>query len=195
MSDMAGAGKKELLRSWEYRLGLHRLSGRERWSLALAAVLLGLFLVAELLVLPFWQARASLQRSVAERKTELAQLVELSRQYRELRQVEQGVAESLARRGADFSLFAFVEQQAERAGARAQIDSIRPQATSGENGARQSTVEVRLQRIGLEPLVRFIGLVEAKEEGVAIRRLVIQESGGSGLLDASLQLIASEKER
>jgi len=184
-----------LLRDWQRRLGLDRLSQRERRVLAIAAVVAGLFLVAELLVVPVWQARTALQRSPAQRQNELAHLSDLSRQYRELRQARQGGAEGRARRGPDFSLFAFVEQQAERAGARGQIAFIRPLAPESDDGTNSGAVEVRLQRIGLEPLVRFLGLVESREAAVFVRRLVIQDSGGSGLLEANLQVIAGEGSR
>lgn len=192
MNAMANMGRKEMFLDWKRRLGLERLSHRERRVLAGAAILAGIFLAVELLVIPFWQARSALQRSVAQRHLELTQLSELGRHYQELQQARQGLAEGRARRGPDFSLFAFVEQQAERAGAREQIDFIRPLTAGSAVGTRAGAVEVRLQRIGLEPLVRFLGLVESREAAVFIRRLVIQESGGSGLLEASLQVIASE---
>lgn len=195
MSTMADIGGKEMFRDWKRRLGLDRLSPRERRALAVAAVVVGLFLVVELLVVPFWQARTALQRSLAQRQNELTQLSDLGRQYRELRQARQGAAEGHVRRGSEFSLFAFVEQQAERAGARGQIDFIRPLAAESDGGPNSSAVEVRLQRIGLEPLVRFLGLVESREAAVFVRRLVIQESGGSGLLEANLQVIAGEGSR
>lgn len=189
MKAMADASGREMLSRWGRRLGLERMTARERRVLAWGAVLVGLFMLVQGVVLPFFQARADLQRSLLQKKAELAQVVELAEHYRNLQQAARGVSEKIAGRRADFSLFAFVEQQAERAGAKRQLVAIKPSAPSAENGRREIGVEIKLQQIGLEPLVRFLLLVESGQEAVAIRRIVIQEGGGSGLLDATLQVV------
>lgn len=195
MTTMGEARRQELLHRWGRRLGMDRLSTRERLLVAVAVAVVILLLVVELVLVPLWQARTSLQRSLTERRSELAELSQLVEKYRELQGKQRGMSEQLARRPADFSLFAYVEEQAERAGARRQLGYIRPATGGDEGGPRQSTVEVKLQRIGLEPLVRFLQLLESAGEAVVIRRIVIQESGNSGLLDASLQVIAHDSSR
>jgi Type II secretion system (T2SS), protein M len=194
MKAMADAGGREMLSRWGRRLGVERMTARERRVLAWGAVLVGLFVLVQGVVMPFLQARADLQRSLLQKQVELTQMVELAERYRTLQQGARGVSEKIAGRRADFSLFAFVEQQAERAGAKRQLVAIKPSTSSAENGRREIGVEIKLQQIGLEPLVRFLLLVESDHEAVSIRRIVIQEGGGSGLLDANLQVVTFAKD-
>lgn len=189
MRAMADAGGREMLSRWGRRLGVEKMTARERRVLAWGAVLVGLFVLVQGVVVPFFQAREALQRSLLQNTAELAQVVQLAERYRNLQQGARGVNEKISGRGADFSLFAFVEQQAERAGAKRQLVAITPSTPNAEDARREMGVEIKLQQIGLEPLVRFLLLVESDHEAVAIRRIVIQESGGSSLLDANLQVV------
>lgn len=189
MRAMVDGGGREMLRRLGRRLGLEKMTARERRVLAWGAVLVGLLFLVQGVVMPFFQARTALQRSLQQKEVELAQVVELAERYRNLQHDARGVSEKIAGRRPDFSLFAFVEQQAERVGAKRQLVAIKPSTPSSENGRREIGVEIKLQQIGLEPLVRFLLLVESDHEAVAIRRIVIQESGGSGLLDANLQVV------
>ncbi len=194
MRTMADAGRQEMLRRWGRRLGVDKMTARERRVLVWGAGLVGLFLVVQGVVGPFFQARAALQRSLLQKNAEVVQVVELAERYRNLQRAARGVDEKIAGRSTNFSLFAFVEQRAEQAGAKRQLVAIKPSTTSAESGRRENGVEAKLQQIGLEPLVRFLLLVESDQEAVAIRRIVIQESGGSGLLDANLQVVTFEND-
>ncbi len=181
---------------WREWLGLAAMSPRERALVLLGGALLAVVAFSELVVMPLWRSHAALSRAVEQRQAELSQLVQLQGQYRALQQAAGRVRGAIGARHADFSLFAFVERQAEQAGARRQLGYIRPLAQRPEQqgeGEVAVEVEVRLERIGLEPLVRFLTLVESKGDAVFIRRIVIEESGGSGLLDASLQVATFEK--
>lgn len=190
-----GKGREDTTRQgWLWRLGLAAMSPRERSLVLLGAALLAGVALVELVVMPLWRSHAALTRAVAQRQAELSQLVQLQGQYRDLQRVARQVRATVGARKADFSLFAFVERQAELAGARRQLAYIRPSAQRPEQqGTGEVAVEVRLEGIGLEPLVRFLKLVESERDAVFIRRMVIEEGRGSGLLDASLQVATFEK--
>lgn len=190
-----GKGREDTTRQgWLWRLGLAAMSPRERSLVFLGAALLAGVALVELVVMPLWRSHAALTRAVAQRQAELSQLVQLQGQYRDLQRAAGQVRATIGARAADFSLFAFVERQAEQAGARRQLSYIRPAAQRPEQqGTGEVAVEVRLEGIGLEPLVRFLKLVESEREAVFIRRMVIEESRGSGLLEASLQVATFEK--
>lgn len=194
MRAMADGGGQQMFRRWERRLGVEKMTARERRVIAWGAVLVGLFVLVQGVVMPYVQARAALQRSLLQKKAELTEVVELAERYRNLQQAARGVNEKIAGRSANFSLFAFIEQRAEQAGAKRHLVAIKPSTTSSENTRREIGVEAKLQQIGLEPLVRFLLLVESDHEAVAIRRIVIQESGGSGQLDANLQVVTFANE-
>lgn len=185
--------KNSLRNIWQ-KSGMTRLALRERRVLLGGLGFIVVFTVFQLVVGPFLDARRNLAQSIERKKQELAEIRVLQQEYRALRREEGTVQARINEREAGFTLFTFLDRQAEAAKVKRQIKYMKPSTVEGENDLDETMVEMKLQQIPLADLVAFILLVESEKNVVFIRRLSIQESGKEeGYLDAIMQIVTFEK--
>lgn len=185
--------KNSLRNIWQ-KSGMTRLARRERRVLLGGLVFIIVFMVFQLVVGPMLGARRNLAQSIERKKQELAEIKALQQEYRALRREEGTVQARIGEREDGFTLFTFLDRQAEAARVKKQIKYMKPSTVEGENDLDETMVEMKLQQIPLADLVAFILLVESEENVVFIRRLSIQESSNEkGFLDAIMQIVTFEK--
>ncbi len=185
---------KDILKKLRNRLGLESLTTREGWVLSCGLIFSLCFVVLQLVVVPFFEARSNLALSIEQKKLELLRVKELHQEYRALKKAEGYVQARIAAREPGFALFTFIDRQAEKAKVKKQISYIKPSTGTAEHALHETSVEMKLQQITLESLVNFLLLVESEKDVVFIRRISIQENGnGQGYLDSILQIVTFEK--
>jgi len=178
---------------WE-KSGIENLNTREKWVVwgGLAFVLC--FMVLQLVIIPFFEARSNLRESIDRKAKELIAIRGLQQDYRTLKKEEGTIQGRIQQRKTGFTLFTFLDQQAEKAQVKKQIKYMKPSTAAGESGFVETMVEMKLQQITLEALVGFLRLIESEQNVVFIRRISIQESGNEqGYLDSILQIVTFEK--
>lgn len=173
------------------RLGVNNLQPREKWALVGCCGFVLIFLVVQFLIEPFLTARENMTQSLARRERELATIQLLQNEYRQLKEDEGTLMARLQSRPADFTLFTFLDQQAEEAQVKKQISYMKPSVEEGDGQLNESMVEMKFQGITLDRIVAFLLGIESTENIVFLRRLSIQESSKSesGYLDAVLQIV------
>jgi len=180
----------KVLAQLKSRLGLNNLSDRERWILIGGGLFVLSVLIYKLIVSPYLMAHHRLQSTLQRKQAELAEIQVLSKEYAELRVEEGGLKALLQKRDAGFTLFAFLDQQAENAGVKEQIKYMKPSVIEGDNGLDESVVEMRLEGVTLEKLTKFLQVTESDTNVVSVRRLSIQTSArDEGFLDVILQIV------
>jgi general secretion pathway protein M len=167
-----------------------KLSRRETIWVALAGVVIALFLLFEFAVFPFIDYRRQLVRRIDAGYNALSEMRTLRREYDQLRQSGQNLKTRLASRERGFSLFTFVESLAGQAGLKAHIAYMKPSAERRtDGGISVAQVEMKLEGIDLEQLVRYLYSVESSSEMVFVNRLSVSKGeGGSGTIDAVMQV-------
>lgn len=189
---MKGLARFEsLVATVKTRLGLERLSLREQIVLVAGGLVIAAVVVYQLIIAPYSEARTRLLNSIEKKKEELTEIRKLKQQYADLRLEEGGIKVRLAKRTAGFTLFAFLDKQAENANVKSQIKYMKPSIVAGEGGTPdESIVELKLEGVTLERLVDFLRLTESEENVVSIRRISIQTSPkAEGYLDVILQIV------
>lgn len=180
----------KVLAQLKSRLGLERMSDRERLILLSGGLFVLAVLVYLLILSPYLEAHDRLQSSLQRKKTELAKIQELREEYEQLRVEEGGLKVLLQKRDAGFTLFAFLDQQAEQAGVKELIKYMKPSVIEGDSGLDESVVEMRLEGVTLEKLTQFLQVTESDTNVVSVRRLSIQTSArDEGFLDVVLQIV------
>lgn len=173
---------------------MESLTTREGWVLSCGLIFILCFVVFQMVVVPFFEARSNLASSIEQKKQELLQVKELQQEYRALKKAESDVQVRIAAREPGFALFSFIDRQAETAKVKKQISYIKPSTGTAEQALHETSVEMKLQQITLESLVNFLLLVESEKDVVFVRRISIQENGnGQGYLDSILQIVTFEK--
>ena len=186
---------KTLLRLWE-KSGIRNLEKREKLALAGGLAFLICFMLLRFAIMPFISAKNNLENSTERKKEDLVRIKELQQEYLTLKN-EQGTIEAMIReRGATFSLFTFLDQQAEKIQVKKQIQYMKPSTTEGEDTLNETSVEMKFQLISLEALVGFLRLIESEKDVVFVKRISIQENGTQqGFLDAILQIVTFEEKQ
>jgi hypothetical protein len=147
-------------------------------------------------IIPAINAKSRLEQSTERKKQELLQIKELQQEYITLKKEEGTIQALINERGTTFSLFTFLDQQAEQVQVKKQIQYMKPSTIEGEDSLNETMVEMKFQLISLEALVGFLRLVESKKNVVFIKRISIQENGTeAGSLDAILQIVTFEEKQ
>ena len=192
---MAAFYKHDLIKKIRYKLGIDSLDSREQRVLAGGSLFILCFFVVQLVIIPFWNARANLETSIERKSAELVKIKQLQEEHQLLKVQEGGIREKIMERSPGFTLFTFLDKQVTKAQVKKQIKYMKPSTLEGDDNLNESMVEMKLQKTTLKDLVAFILLVESEENVVSIRRISIQESGGEqGYLDVILQIRTFELE-
>ncbi len=177
---------------WE-KSGIEKLNSRERWVVFGGLGFVFCFLVLQLVILPAVDARSQLEKSISRKKQELKEIKELQQEYRALKSEEGTIQARIDQRGSGFTLFTFLDKQANEAKVKKQIKYMKPSTVEGDE-LNEAMVEMKLQQIALNDLVSFLRLVESEKNVVFIRRFSLQESGDAqGYFDSILQIVTFEK--
>lgn len=184
---------KSLLEKIRHKSGIDKLSSREKWVLFGGIGFVLCFLVFQLVVVPVIDARNNMQKSITRKNQELIEIKRLQQEYRTLKSREGTIQTRINQRKAGFTLFTFLDQQANQAKVKKQIKYMKPSTVDGDQ-LNEAMVEMKLQQITLSDLIGFIRLIESEEDVVFIKRFSIQESGDAqGFFDAILQIVTFEK--
>ncbi|MBW2636387.1 MAG: type II secretion system protein M [Deltaproteobacteria bacterium] len=156
-----------------------KLTNREKYYVGGGLLLLVLFLVVQLVLIPFIDAKERAHRSVMANEKVLKEMYSLSADYRALQGGSLDINQALSRRSKDFTLFSFLEKQAGKAGVKQNIKYMKP-STSVETGPyTESSVEMKLDNITLKQLVEYLHLVESRKQLVSVKRISVKQAKGA----------------
>lgn len=186
---------KTLKKIWD-KSGINNLEYRERLILIGGVAFLICFMLFRFTIVPFISAKNRLEQSTERKREELVTINELQQEYFTLKKEEGTIQAMINERGSNFSLFTFLDQQAERVQVKKQIKYMKPSTIEGEDTLNETMVEMKFQLISLDSLVGFLRLVESEKNVVFVKRISIQESGtDQGSLDAIIQIVTFEEKQ
>lgn len=167
-----------------------KLAKREKYLIGFTA---GFVLVASLVqffVLPFFDGLERMKRGVEAKEAGMAEIVKLRAEYLALRENSSGIAQMLAKRPKNFTLFSFLEKAAGVAEVKEYIKYMKPSVSSDKGPFKESLVEMKLEGITLTQFVGYLRRIESPENVVSVKRLSIQHNKKQdGFLDAILQVL------
>ncbi len=191
---MADKQKNNYLKKIREKLGIDTLDVREKRVLFGGVLFVVCFAIIQFAIVPFWEARTDLERSIQRKHQELVDIKLLQQEFRELKKREGGIRAKIGKRQPEFTLFTFLDKQATQAKVKKQIKYMKPSTQEGDDNLDEAMVEMKLQQTTIKELVALIQLVESEENVVSIRRISIQESGKEeGFLDAIMQVVTFEE--
>jgi general secretion pathway protein M len=168
-----------------------QLSKRDRMALTVGGSCLVLFLFLQLFFFPLLKSRDKLERGIATRQNGIVMMQDLAERFAQMKVQNSELASQLDKRAKDFSLFSFLEKNANAAGVKESIEYMKPSDASGDEEIKQTLVEMKLKAIGLTQLVNFLQHIESPENLVGIKRIAIQENTREkGALDVTLQVVS-----
>ena len=167
------------------------LTQREKQFIAAGAVLLGLIVIFQLFARPAISRVSTLRRVVSDKRQLLSELRAKSEQYKTISRKLEKIRLEMGRQPEERKILSFVERIQKESGLMKKVVYMKPSTMVVNDVYEQITIEIKLQSITLDQLIRFLLKIESSELTLGIRSLEIKRGvRESGLLDTTIQLVS-----
>lgn len=172
-----------------------QLSRREQVALAVGAVAVLATVLYLGVIAPYRSALAQLDGKITARQRQIREVESLRREFLVLQQRQTEAEARLDKDGA-FSLFPFVEGMVGQIAAKENLVSMRPQPPTPRENLREESVEVRLEKIRLDQVVRLLYAVETADALLQVKNLRLKTRfDDRTLFDATMTVAAFGRTR
>jgi hypothetical protein len=149
---------------------LRNMSGRERMFIIGAGALLVIFLIYQFVYTPLIKSRDEFQNEIFELENSYGSYDLLAGRYLAARGVHDSYRSQLLEKKS-LSVLTYLENEAQRAGVRENIEYIRPRGVETKDGITTSSVEMKIDAISATDLFQFLGGIEKNRKGLIISYL------------------------
>lgn len=147
------------------------LSDREKVFLFAGAATLLLLILWLGVLTPYRHGMELARTRIASRQQQLQEVRQLQKEYLNLQSSLATAEKKLGGSAKGFSLFPYVEEVTNRVGVRDNLVSMRPQTPQVQGDYREESVEIRLERIDLEQLVRFLYAIDSSDASLQMKSM------------------------
>lgn len=151
-----------------------KLTQRERYVLLSGAVVVAVLLIIFAVLLPYRAAVERLDGAISSRRSQLQEVRQLQADYRSLKKQAGQLQRELGRHEVTPPL-TFLEETATRIAGREHLVLMRPLPTVMQGQLRIETIEFKLERLGLEQVVRVLQQIEQSRALMRVDRLHLKQ--------------------
>lgn len=171
-------------------LNLKKLNRRDKYIVYGVGCVLGLLIIGQFVVRPFFESRNQKERDLQTRMVQLGQMRDLQAKYKALKGKMQLSQVRVNKRQKGFTLNSFLVQTAGRVGIKDRISSLKPTTIAPKNSNfKVSRVEMKLDAISLQQLTAFLHGVETSRNMVMVKKLSISKKDKKqGLINVIMQV-------
>ncbi len=167
------------------------LTRREKQTIAAGAVLFGLIIAFQIFVRPAIERVRTLRRVVSDKQQLLGELRAKSQMYKAVSRELEKIQLEMQRQPEGRKILSFVERIQKESGLMQKVVYMKPSTMTVNDIYERTTIEIKLQNITLDQLIRFLLKIESSELTIGIRTLEIKRGlTDSGLLDTTIQLVS-----
>lgn len=171
---------------------LRSRSPRERWALAAAALVVLVLILHTALIRPLQADIGEAEARIADLEGKLLRATRMAGDLRRLQGALSPVEERIEP-GARTNLFTLLENLAEQAQIKDQLESIKPKQASTNARYPETRVEVSLKGASLAQTVNFLYLIETAPMHLIVRSIRLKSRGAERLLDVSFSVSSFER--
>jgi type II secretory pathway component PulM len=152
-----------------------KLESRERILVQIAAGLVGVFLIYNLIYMPIVDLSSGLQNKIVQRQQDLAEVHRLAATYAQLKADLASAERHTVPLGKDFSLFSVVEASMTKSVGRQKIGSITPGSDRKlADGFTEYSVQLKLDNVNLAQLVDALYGINSLSMTIGVSNIRIQ---------------------
>jgi general secretion pathway protein M len=167
-----------------------KLAKREKYIVSIAACLISLFVILNFLVFPFLKERERLSKGIKTAGEDLKEIEALSVVYQKYQKGSMDVKRILSRRDKGFTLFSYLEKAAGEIQVKDHIEYMKPSSSKGSGPYEESMVEMKLNGINTDQLVKYLYEIEQPEDLIFVKRISISDNKKQeGYLDSVIQVL------
>ncbi|HAJ28048.1 MAG TPA: hypothetical protein DCG53_12535 [Syntrophus sp. (in: bacteria)] len=177
----------------------NNLSGIQRRYVIGGTIIVALMLSFLLVIVPFYDGRSRTSTAIKSNEKILKDISLLGVDYSKHKRRIEEVQSILAKRPADFTLFAYLDNKAGESGLKSYIKAMNPAKISTSGDYEEIGVEMKLERVTLRQVANYLYLVESPQDLIKIKRMSVTkmkeapEYLNATLLVSTYQLIKTEK--
>lgn len=169
------------------------LNQRELYALAGGTVVLVLLLIVFGVVFPYVAAGKRLDKRISSGQAQLKEVRQMQADYLTLKKQADQLQRDLDQR-ATIPLLSFLEQTASQIGGRENLVLMRPLPTVAQGKLRIETTEFKLERLGMEQVLRILQEMEQARPPMRVDRLHLkQRFDNAAQLDMSVTVSAARR--
>jgi general secretion pathway protein M len=168
---------------------MRNFSNREKYVLISGGLFLVLFFGIRLGILPIFEKRDNYERILKEKQIALEEMVTLQQQFQAVSSDFDSRKKVLSNRKEGFSLFSFLDAEAQKGGLKDKVAYMTPSSKKMEKSAYSTdTVKFKLTEVYLKELMDLLYHIETSENGVTITALLLTKTGkNNDRLDAVIE--------
>ncbi len=165
------------------------MSKREKQYLITGGVVVLIFLIAQFLYFPAMAKKKELARVLDVQKTSLTDMRQLQSQYDRISLRFDNQTDILRSRDKGFSLFSFLDQQAQKSHVKHKVAYMQPFSQESDQAAYSiAKVKLKLNDLYLKELVDFLSQVESGKNAVYVSSLSLSRTGaGQEFIEAVIE--------
>jgi len=166
------------------------MNKREKYSVFFAGILILVLIVYQFGVSPFLEKKKLFERQLASKEKALQEVMLLKSEYEKILNKNESLKKIYSQREKNFTLFAFLEKLAVKAGVNGNIDYMKPSSSLDKDSKIElALVEMKLKEIKISQLMSYLYLVETSKNVVFVKRLAISRDGkNKGSISAVLHV-------
>jgi general secretion pathway protein M len=149
------------------------LQSRERIFIAGAGGALVVFLLFKLAIDPLFKHSAELDRQIVTARRQFSELRTMQQEYQRQKSVVDSINSQLKKQQ-NFAIFSRLEELAGQTGIRNKILHMKPTVSTPSEVYNEESVEVKMEGVTLEQLVRYLHQVENSPQFLKIKRLEVK---------------------
>ena len=152
---------------------LQNLGARERLFVICGVVALLLTIIYALVIDPLTTQSVQLDRRILKTQRDVQELYTLQRQYQAHKQILDDINAKLQRQK-NFAIFSHLEKLAGDTGIRGKIVYMKPTVSTPSDAYEEESVEIKMEGVTLQQLIRYLYQVENSPQFLKIKRLHIK---------------------
>ena len=169
---------------------IKNLSQREQFFVGCAALFIIGLVIYFFLITPALEKSKLLSRLVTQKEREFTELLLLRKEYQTLKASEDEIVEHLSAKGGNISPLTHLEQLAQKAGLRKQIQQMKPLAPITTPRYVVTPVQLLFKGAGLTEVIAYLYEIENSDVPFHIKRLKIKPTiRTAGRLDVTLEVL------
>lgn len=166
-----------------------KLDKKQRYMVAAAAAFVLIVLIFELIIFPFWEAKAKARQNISVNQKKLEEIIKLDAEFALYEAKIAKIKQVMSRRTADFSLFSYLEKKVTQAGVRGNIKYMNSSRGAQSAAFEESLIDMRLDKITIKQLTDFLYFAESPADLVKIKRITVSKMKESPeYLSAQIQI-------
>ena len=167
----------------------NKLDKKQQNLTAGAAIFVLIVLILQIAVFPFWDAKEKLAKAIKINQKKLSEISELSTEFTTLTAKTAAIKSTVSSRGADFTLFSYLEKKATLANVRGRIKYMNSSKGMQSASFEESLIDMKLEKITIKQLTDFLYYAESPADLVRIKKITINKMKESPeYLSAQIQI-------